>query len=136
MRVLFIHTKYKERGGEDSVVENEMLLLKENGHEVKVLYFNNSKYSLLSLLLLPFNIFSYLKVSREINHFKPDVVHLHNLHFAASPSVIWAVSRKHIPMVKTLHNHRLLCPSGTLFHNNKVYLKSLSQSFPWNAVKR
>ena len=38
-------------------------------------------------------------------------------------------------MVKTLHNYRFLCPSGTLFHNNELYLKSLGTSFPWEAVK-
>jgi glycosyltransferase involved in cell wall biosynthesis len=136
MKILFVHTKYKERGGEDSVVESEMQLLKESGHEVNVLYFDNSKHSMLSLLLLPFNIFSYIKTIRAINRFQPEVVHLHNLHFAASPSVIWAVKNKKIPVVKTLHNYRMLCPSGTLFHDNEMYVKSLNSSFPWDAVKR
>ncbi len=135
MKVLFIHTKYKEHGGEDSVVANEIRLLQENGCEVKALYFDNSKGTFLQLLLMPFNPFSFLKTIQEIKHFEPDVVHIHNLHFAASYSVIQAVSFMKIPMVKTLHNYRLLCPSGTLFHNNKMYLQSLHHPFPWNAVK-
>lgn len=135
MKVLFIHTKYKEHGGEDGVVKNEIELLQQNGHEVKALYFDNSQHTFLKLLLMPFNPFSYAKTKREISRFKPDVVHIHNLHFAASYAVIRAVSRTQTPMVKTLHNYRLLCPSGTLYFKNDLYLKSLSRPFPWKAVK-
>ena len=136
MKILFIHTRYKEHGGEDSVVENEMRLLQANGHTVEILNFDNSRHSVISLLLLPFNPFSFIKTTRKIQQFQPHVVHIHNLHFAASLSVVRAVSRKRIPMVKTLHNFRFLCPSGTLFHNNEIYLKSLYATFPWDAVKR
>ncbi len=135
MKVLFIHTNYKEYGGEDSVVKNEIQLLQQNGYEVEALYFNNSRHTFLKLLFMPFNPYSYVKTIREINRFKPDVVHIHNMHFAASYSVIRAVSRTKTPMVETLHNYRFLCPSGTLFFNNDLYLKSLSQPFPWSAVK-
>ncbi len=136
MKILFIHTKYKERGGEDSVVESEMRLLRNSGHTVELLSFDNSRHSFISLLLLPFNPFSYIKTVRKIQQFQPHVVHIHNLHFAASLSIVRAVSRKKIPMVKTLHNYRFLCPSGTLFHDNEIYLKSLYSSFPWDAVKQ
>ncbi|MDQ2751575.1 MAG: glycosyltransferase [Bacteroidota bacterium] len=135
MKVLFIHTKYKEYGGEDSVVKNEIQLLQQNGCEVKALYFDNSRHSFLQLMMMPFNPFSYVKTIREINRFQPDVVHIHNLHFGASYSVIRAVSQTKTPMVKTLHNYRFLCPSGTLFFNNDLYLKSLAQPFPWSAIK-
>lgn len=136
MKILFIHTSYKEHGGEDSVVESEMRLLQANGHTVEILNFDNSKHSLISLLLLPFNPFSYYKTIHKIQKCKPHVVHIHNLHFAASLSVICAANHEKIPIVKTLHNFRFLCPSATLFHNKEIYLKSLSTSFPWDAVKR
>ncbi len=135
MRILFLHTKYKERGGEDSVVESEIKLLQLHGHIVEPVYFDNAKHSFLNIWLLPFNPLSYLQVTRAIKRFKPDVIHLHNLHFGASFSVVWAAAAKHVPIVKTLHNYRFLCPSGTLFHNNELYLKSLGAAFPWRAVK-
>lgn len=135
MKVLFIHTKYMERGGEDSVVESEIKLLKENGYDVEVLYFNNGNHTFFNLLFLPFNIISYFKIIKVLKRVKPDVVHMHNLHFAASNSVIWAVSHMNVPMVRTLHNYRMFCPSGTLFHNNEVYMNSFNHSFPWSAVK-
>ena len=34
MKILFIHNKYQIKGGEDSVLENEIQLLKKNGHQI------------------------------------------------------------------------------------------------------
>ena len=134
MRILIIHTKYMEMGGEDSVVDSEMQLLKDNGHTVKLLFFNNKNHTWINFFLLPFNPFSYVKVKKEVRKFRPDVVHIHNLHFTASQSIIWAISSMHVPIVRTLHNYRMLCPSGTLYHNGKIYLKSLHTTFPWRAI--
>jgi len=63
------------------------------------------------------------------------VVHIHNLHYAIGP---WAVRRLHklgIPVVMTLHNYRLLCPSATLFLRGKLFESSLNEDFPWTAVR-
>ena len=134
MKILVIHCAYLYRGGEDTVVEEETLLLKSQGHEVEILRFSNKGRQWLKLLQLPFNIASYIVTRKKIRAFKPDVVHIHNLHFAASPSVVYAVKHSHKPMVMTLHNFRLLCPSGILFENGKLFLESLSEKFPVTAV--
>ena len=136
MKVLIVHTSYKYKGGEDIVVQEEAKLLTSYGCEVEVLLFSNEGNTLLKLLQLTFNISAYLKTIEKINLFKPDVVHIHNLHFAASPSVIYAVKKCRIPIVLTLHNFRLLCPSATLFFNGKLFTDSLRQSFPVNAIRK
>jgi glycosyltransferase involved in cell wall biosynthesis len=136
MRVLVVHTSYRYKGGEDMVVEAEAKLLASQGYEVEVYLFSNEGNPLPNLLQLPFNISSYFKMIKKIKLFKPDLVHLHNLHFAASPSVIYAVQKCKVPMVMTLHNFRLLCPSATLFFNGKLFTDSLQQSFPFSAVKQ
>jgi glycosyltransferase involved in cell wall biosynthesis len=82
-----------------------------------------------------FNPVSYFKVIGAIKKFHPDVIHVHNWHFAASPSVFFAARKRNIPVVYTLHNYRLLCPSGILFHQGQLFLDSLRQNFPWKAVK-
>lgn len=135
MKVLLVHTSYKYKGGEDMVVQAEAKLLSSYGCDVEVLYFSNEANSLIKLLQLPFNLSSYLKTIKKVKLFKPDVVHLHNLHFAASPSVIHAVKRCKVPIVITLHNYRLLCPSATLFFSGRLFTDSLRQSFPVSAVK-
>jgi len=136
MRILIIHTGYKIRGGEDSVVDNEMALLRSAGHNVEILQFTNAGHTLLKLLQLPFNYQSYNKTKHFIASFKPDVIHLHNLHFAGSTSVIYAVKKFRIPMVVTLHNYRMLCPSGTLFFDDKLFTTSLNKMLPLEAIKK
>lgn len=135
MKVLVIHTSYQYKGGEDTVVAEEISLLQSAGVEVELLEFNNHKNALLKLLTLPFNFQSYLKTKKSIKAFQPDIVHIHNLHFGASLSVIYAIKKSKIPFVITLHNYRLLCPSGILFHNGKLFLDSLHHKFPWKAVQ-
>jgi len=134
MRVLVIHTCYQHKGGEDMVVDNEVKLLRDNGVEVELLLFSNSSNTLSKLLQLPFRWSSYRHTQARIKAFKPDVIHIHNLHYAGSPSVIYAAKRLKVPVVVTLHNYRLLCPSATLFHRGKPFTDSLNSQFPVKAV--
>ena len=43
MKILQIHNKYLEKGGEDTVVANERLLLQQNGNEVMLCEFDNQE---------------------------------------------------------------------------------------------
>ena len=136
MRILFIHTFYKLPGGEDAVVQNEINLLKQAGHEVDLLSFNNAGGALLKLFLMPYNALAAKQTKDRLKAFRPDIVHIHNLHFAASAAVIRAINGAKIPMVMTVHNYRLLCPSASLYFNDRLFLDSLHAAFPWEAVKK
>lgn len=136
MRILIVHTTYKVRGGEDSVVYNEAELLRNAGNEVELLLFSNNDKTALNVAQLPFSITSYRNTLQKIREFKPDVMHVHNLHFAGSPSVLYAAKKAKLPVVMTLHNYRLLCPSATLFHDGKLFTNSVNSSFPFAAVKK
>lgn len=136
MKILLIHTFYGQSGGEDQVFKNECDLL-SYAAEAKQLCFDNGGKKievLLKFILGPFNIFSLSKFRAAIKEDKPDVIHIHNWHFAASPILIRAAKKLKIPVVVTLHNYRLLCPSATLFHNGKLFTESLKEGFPWKAV--
>ena len=135
MRILFIHCFYQFKGGEDTVVEEEMKMLNKHGITTDLLAFNNEKKALIKLFQMPFNISAYKKTLNRIKLFKPDIIHLHNLHFAASPSVVYAIKKCQIPFVATLHNFRLICPSALLFHKGKSFLNSLNEKFYWSAIK-
>lgn len=136
MKVLVVHCVYKYKGGEETVVAEEIKLLKSNEVEAELLEFNNYENTFFKLLMLPFNVQSYLKTRRKIRNYKPDIIHIHNLHFGASASVIYAIKKSKVPFVATLHNYRLICPSASLFHNGKPFLDSLHQNFPWSAVSK
>jgi glycosyltransferase involved in cell wall biosynthesis len=136
LKILFIHTYYRHRGGEDTVFENEIVLLRQHGHEVDSICFYNKHLTLLKFFLLPFNYHSYRKVRKKLREFKPDIVHMHNFYFGGSPAIVRAVKKEGLPLVHTLHNFRLLCPSAFLFYRKKVFLTSLDESFPWTAIRK
>lgn len=134
MKILVIHCAYKQKGGEDTVVSEEINLLRANGATVELLKFTNEGNSFMKLLQLPFNVKSYVQTRRKLRTYKADVVHIHNLHYGGSLSIVYAIKKSGIPAVITLHNFRLLCPSGTLFQKGQLYLDSLRKSFPWKAI--
>jgi len=106
-------------------------------HEVEVFTRTNSRgwKGLLQYLFYPFNLSAGREIAKCARRFRPDVVHVHNLHYAIGP---WTIRRLHklgIPVVMTLHNNRLLCPSATLFLRGKLFESSLNEDFPWTAVR-
>lgn len=136
MRVLIIHNKYIQKGGEDTTVINENELLKEYSSQTKILYFDNKSAKsglFLKFLLYPLNFLSYFKVKNVIREFKPDLVHVHNFFYTASPLIFWAIKSFNLPLIVTIQNFRLLCPSTILFHNGELYLDTINKNFSWKA---
>ena len=135
MRILLIHSEYLHRGGEDSVLLQEYDLL-ASAHEVKTIIYKN-RSGLRGALQFLFSIYNFhiaTNIRNEIKLYKPDVVHFHNWHFATGPAAIRAAQRENVPIIMTLHNFRLLCPSATLLLGGKIFTDSLHSSFPWKAV--
>lgn len=126
-KVLIVHNYYQMPGGEDTVVANERKLLEEHGHEVVLYHRNNSElktFSRLQKILLPittiFSIKTYREVSNIIREQKIDILHVHNTLSLVSPSVYYAAFKCKIPVVQTVHNFRLLCPSGTFYRDGRI----------------
>ena len=134
LKILFIHTNYIERGGEDIVYENEVRLMQEAGYETHSLLFNNKRYAAIKFFFFFFNPISWWQARRAIRRFKPDIVHIHNWFFAASPSVFIAARQLKVPVVHTIHNFRILCPSSFLFFHNELFTICMTSVFPIRAV--
>ncbi|MGH4139620.1 glycosyltransferase family 4 protein [Clostridium sp.] len=126
-KVLIVHNYYQASGGEDTVVENESNMLRENEHEVVFYSRHNDEIKsrgVLGKIKLFFeSIFSiktYREVKKVIKEEKIDIVHVHNTLPLISPSVYYAAFSKRIPVVQTIHNFRLLCPAATFTVNDKI----------------
>ncbi|WP_221800278.1 glycosyltransferase family 4 protein [Oceanobacter mangrovi] len=140
MRILVVHNKYKIRGGEDSVFENEVELLRSAGHDVETYVVDNERVKgLFSRILTAFScVFSpseFFRIRRVIKFFQPDVVHVHNYFPLISPAVFYACSSFSVPVVHTLHNFRAICPTALLSLDGMVNESSIYDG-PWWAVKR
>jgi len=137
MKILLIHAEYQLKGGEDSVIQQEYNLL-NSGHEVKLLIYKN-RSGVRGALQFFFSIYNFITANNirdEIKRYRPDVVHFHNWHYSIGPAAIRAVQKEKVPIVMTLHNFRLLCPSATLINKGRLFTDSLSSSFPWKALYR
>src|SRR5450432_3476944 len=137
MKVLLIHTYYQQRGGEDAIFEQEYALLLQS-EDVETLSFRNrtGPGALLQFLGSVWNIRAAWKIKRAIARSRPDVIHIHNWHFAVGPLAIRVAHKARIPVILTINNYRLLCPSATLLHDGKLFTDSLKDAFPWKAVTR
>ena len=136
MKVLCIHTYYIQRGGEDAVFENELRLLSAAGCETQSLLFNNRRFAALKFLFFFFNPLSFYKTCRAIRRGRPDIIHVHNWFFSASPAVFIAARFMGVPVVHTVHNFRILCPSSFLFVRNELFTDCMTRIFPLRAITR
>ncbi len=57
------------------------------------------------------------KLDELITARRPDVAHLHNIYHQLTPSIIELLAARAIPVVMTLHDYKLVCPSYTMFAN-------------------
>jgi glycosyltransferase involved in cell wall biosynthesis len=124
-RILIVHNTYLYKGGEGTVVNNEIEILKNNGYTVYYKEYTNANFDKKNLktLLAPintiFNIFSFFHVIYFIRLKKIKIVHVHNIFYTASPSVFWAAKLAGAKTVMTIHNYRLFCLSANFFRNGK-----------------
>lgn len=138
MRVLMVHNAYQQRGGEDSVVESEVALLRQHGHEVHVYERHNDEVGQAPKWQLAAGTVWSSRTVRDVQAliagFKPDVMHVHNTMPLVSPSVYWAAQKLGVPVVQTLHNFRLMCPQAAFLREGKVCEDCLGK-VPWRAVQ-
>src|SRR6266516_3011056 len=91
LRILFAHNAYLQRGGEESVVEAEIEMLRRYGHEVELYQRDNREIEQLgSARVLRDTVWSRRSASELADlarRFKPDVVHAHNIFPLISPSI-------------------------------------------------
>ena len=121
-KILIIHNAYRNIGGEDVAVQNEVNFLKKN-YEVRELYFDNS--------INPSNFFSqtisfFLNANRKslkltekaINEFQPDLAYVHNTWFKASVAIFKLLKKKNIKTVIKIHNFRYSCTKSYLIRKH------------------
>lgn len=139
LRVLVCHNRYRQRGGEDSVCESEVALLRQHGHDVELMSRNNddvgSRGALRAAAESVWSFDSSRALVQSIRSFRPDVIHVHNTFARLSPAIYWAAEGEGVPVVQTLHNFRLLCPQAMFLREGKVCEDCLGK-IPWRGAVR
>ena len=140
MKILMVNKFLYPRGGSESY----MLYLAEHltklGHQVEFfgmydenntvgnsagLYTQNMDFHSkgIARFLYPFKIiYSFeakKKIMQVIDDFKPDIVHMNNINFQLTPSIIYGIKKKGIPLVQTVHDYQMICPNHLLYNFDK-----------------
>lgn len=124
MKILLANKFYYRRGGDCIYMLNLEKLLKAHGHEVAVFamdypenldtpwkrYFPKNMSKLMAFTR-PFGSHEVKSTFKKLlDDFKPDVVHLNNVHTQLSPVMAELAHQRGIKVVWTLHDYKLLCP--------------------------
>lgn len=137
IRILVVHNAYRQRGGEDAVVEAEVALLRSRGHSVQLYARDNDEIApgnaVRTALGTVWSRRTVREVSAMLSGSAVDVVHAHNTFPLISPSLYWAAARAGVPVVQTLHNFRLSCPQGMYLRDGRV-CEDCAGRLPWRGV--
>jgi glycosyltransferase involved in cell wall biosynthesis len=138
MKVLLIHNRYRQPGGEDTVFEAEKALLERHGHEVVTFVEDNARLEGVNPLKVAVNVIWSREAQRNIRKWieqtRPDVVHFHNTFLRISPAAYYVVKQLGLPVVQRLPNYRLICPGALLMRDGKVCEDCLRKIVPWPGV--
>jgi len=162
MRIAIANKYYYPRGGDCQYTLRLKQLLENNGHEVAPFSMHHpdnifSEYERYFVEHIDFreelrkmNPAAVVRVltrsvinrnavklfSRLIDDFKPDIVHLQNIHHQLTPAIIGPAVQNSIPVVWTLHDYNLLCPDHTFLHNDRICLKCSTGKYYYAVANR
>jgi glycosyltransferase involved in cell wall biosynthesis len=136
VRILQVHTRYRQSGGEDIIVATEARLLRDAGHTVTTYLATNPEDGVdagRKFAAAAWNRSAAQKVREVALRAAPDVVHVHNTWFALSPAILPSLRTLGLPVVMTLHNYRLICAAATLLRDGSP-CRDCVGTHPWHAV--
>lgn len=142
MKILMVNKFLYPKGGAETYVLKLGNILEKHGHEVQYFGLANEKNTVGNItgayvtdmdfsagirknLKAPFRIIYSTEARKKIRlileNFKPDIVHLNNIQFHLTPSIILEAERfrkesgKALKIIYTAHDYQLICPSHGLF---------------------
>ena len=142
MRVLLVNKFLYPKGGAETYTFAVGDMLEKHGHEVQYFGLTNSKNTvgnnanayvtdmdfsegIAKNLSAPFRIIysseARRKIRKVLDDFKPDVVHLNNIQYHLTPSIIVEIHKwrtknnRSCKIVYTAHDYQLVCPSHGMF---------------------
>jgi len=143
MKILQINKFFYPKGGPERYMFNISRILKRKDHVVAFFsmkncenigsewgnYFvNNVDYGKKHSLMEQIRIFKNTlysheaekKLSKLIDNFKPEIAHVHNFNHQLTPSILFVLKKKNIPIVMTMHDYKLVCPSYLMLNRGRV----------------
>ncbi len=162
MKVLLVNKFLFPKGGSETYVFKLGETLERHGHSVEYFGLKNDKNivgnsadsfvsdldfnkGILRNLTAPFRMIYSCEARRKIKKvlykFNPDVVHLNNIQFHLTPSIILEIQKyrkntgKDLKIIYTAHDYQLICPSHGFFDNNLNNCEKCIGGKYWNCIQ-
>jgi len=75
------------------------------------------------------------KIEALVDRVRPDVAHAHNIAHQLSPSILYGLASKGVPVVQTLHDYKIVCPNYAMYVNGENCERCATWRY-WNACAR
>ena len=141
MKVLLVHNEYGKRSGEEAVVDKmaeifaglglEVARLRRSTAEVRGTLVGKTR-AFLAGIYCPLGVRA---MRRALAEEKPDLVNVHNLYPFISPAALRECRRAGVPVVMTVHNFRLICPTGLFMRDGGPCELCLERGDEWGCVR-
>lgn len=143
MKVLQINKYYYLKSGSERYLFNVSSLLESRGHQIIPFAMKHEKNTPTEYQEYFVENIDYDKVIKEgffkricdgfksiyslearnkllklIEEKNPDIAHVHKISNTLTPSILYALKRKDIPIVMTLHDYRIVCPNYNMYDPN------------------
>ena len=156
MKILQVNKFYYLRGGAERYFFEIKEVLEERGHQVIPFSMHDArneqspyskffmspidyggpmslKTKFKAIPRVLFSMEAKRKIDALIEETKPDVAHLHNIAHHISPSILYPLQKHHIPVVQTLHDYKLICPTYRMLAKGKICERCKVNRF-YNAI--
>lgn len=159
MKILMVNKFLYHKGGAETYVFKLGKILEDKGHEVQYFGLQNSenvvgnqagayvmpkdfqsgiKNNLKSPLSIIYSSEARKKIGEVLEKFSPDIIHLNNIQFHLTPSIILEAEKYRrnmknaLKIIYTAHDYQLICPSHGLFDSDiQVCEKCLSGNYTY-----
>lgn len=64
---------------------------------------------------------AHRNIRKLLDAFAPDVVHIHNIYHQMDPTILFAIKKRNIPIVMTVHDFKLINPNHAMMLAGKPY---------------
>lgn len=135
MKILLANNYFYLRGGCERIFFDEAYVLTNMGHDISYFATHDernlptpfSHYFVSKLQYKITDTFRFIycreskrQIERLLRRYRPDIAHLHNIYQDISPSILHVLKRYGIPVVLTLHDHKMICPNYIMMHGSEV----------------
>src|SRR4030042_4706745 len=162
MKILLVNKYHYLRGGDCKYVFGLARLLEKKGHMIRhfsmhhpqnfkydhdddfVSYVDfleeskkrgiNSKLRVVSRML--YSKEARNKFRKVLNEFKPNIIHLNNIHKHLTTSILLEANKQKIPIVWTLHDYNIICPNILFMSKNAICEKCKKRKYLARIIER